>query len=536
MQSLDRGAMAVLLGLAAAGLLSQLGAQQRGLSTGGQSSAAFLAGPPPVWHHATAGAGANAELQPAATLRRVESGPSFTSSTAGAAIAAAALALGAARAVAGRRRTARRATRGHVDRDFPSYWEKYGTEVPYPDKRGFWDGERGYSSLTPPKKDLPGPARQALSEVTEAMAKFVPSQFYTSPAAKLDASGVKEVGSCQISREDSSITVPAQVPEYVRPHKMGIRLEKEKGPLRPPLETDEYVEYINKHSSLAETAKETSAKKGFSLERDFVCDRSALELLLTYLSEGVDEELRKIGQAENPIDFVKITKGPNGKGLMLERVFEHKNLWAERRGYRGGWKRSEISHHGTFSPAWERLASGELDKQHMMITGLRQIAGKRAGETPLSFRFVEYEMGGLKFLTRARTNLTSNGKNVELKHKNYYHQAQVKAVRTYWQMLLGGVGMQSFAFHRSGKIIRVFETTLDAIVAKTPAIVEAAENRMGRLVAMLSQVKEALEKAGGDGPWVLQWQNGELVLGEYKKVEEVEEEKVEEVELELEAA
>jgi len=534
MQSVNRGAMLVLLALAAVGLLSassQLRAQQRGPAFGSHASAAFLA--PPAGHHAAAGA-ATAELPVSAALRRSDAGESLASGAsigAAATVAAALAALGAARAAAGRRRTARRATIGHFERDNPQMWAKYGRVNPYPAKRPFYPGELGYNTEGKPKKDLPPPARMSLSFVSEAMATFMPGQFYLDPSVKLEFSSVKEVGTCQISPDDESqtIVVPAKLPAYVKPHKMGVRLDKEKGPKRPPLETEKYEEYIAKKCSLLKTAEETSKSKGFSLEKDFICDRAALSVLLNYLNETMCDELRRTGQTENPIDFVKISKA--GKALVLQNVYEKKNLSAEGRGYRGAWKRSEFSNHGNFFPAWERLATGDTKTKCLMITGLPQIAGSRAGKTARAWRFVEYEIEGLKFLTRAKTHLmNSDGKDVELKHKNWYYLSQVTALSTYLDMLLGGVGMMSMAIHRSGKLLKVFETTLSQIVSKTPAVEEAAERRMGRLVSMLKKVKEAIEKDGGDGPWVLQWQNGELVLGEYKKVEDV---VMEEKELEM---
>lgn len=534
MQSVNRGAMAVLLALATVGLHFTVGQfrTQRG-TVGGHPSAAFLAVPPPG-HHAAAGTAATTAEPLASALRRQEDGASFApGASAGVAAVVAALAVGAMRAAAGRRRTARRATQGDFERDYPEMWAKKGTKIPYPSKRMWYPGEFGMTTMNGPsfKFEMPPPARQSLSTVTEAMKTFKPTEFYSAPAAKLEPGDVKTVGSCQVMK-DGSVSVPAKVPTYVRPARMGIRLEQEKGQKRTPLETEAYEAYAGKMCHLTKSVQEASSASGFSMEKDFVCDQKALMLLLNYLDEKMTITLRKFGQAENPIDFVKISKSPTGKGLVLDCAFQWKNLWAEGRPYNGVWKRSERSERGNYGAAWERLASGDSNTKCYMVTGLRQIAGTRAGETPDAYQFVEYELGGFSFLTRSKTHLTSDGKNVELKHKNWYHMSQIKAVEVYYQLLLGGTDIQSTAFHRSGKIIKVFEATKEGIAEKSPDVVEAASKRIGRLVSLLSQVKTAIEKSSASGPWVLQWQDGELVLGEYKKVEDEVEEKQEEIVLE----
>merc|ERR1719221_1262351 len=155
-----------------------------------------------------------------------------------------------------------------------------------------------------------------------------------------------------------------------------------------------------------------------------------------------------------------------------------------------------------------------------MITGLTQIAGVRAGKTPKSYRFVEFNLGGLSVVSRARAHAVKDGKSVELKHKNWYYQHKVTILSTYYKMLLGGVGMMSMALQRSGKVVQVIETTMDTLLKKQPETVEAAERRMGRLAAVLKKVKATIDSSSEEGPWVLQWRGGELVLGKYEKPEE----------------
>jgi len=137
-------------------------------------------------------------------------------------------------------------------------------------------------------------------------------------------------------------------------------------------------------------------------------------------------------------------------------------------------------------------------------------------------------------LTRARTDAWSHdgaqAQSVELKHKNWYFRQELTMLDAYLQMLLGGIDMQVLGVHRSGKVVKVVELTIDELVAKEPKIVDAAERRLGRLAALLEKVKGAVTK---DGQYVLQWQNGELVLGDY--VQKEPEEQKEQTKVEVEA-
>merc|ERR1712203_1284882 len=86
----------------------------------------------------------------------------------------------------------------------------------------------------------------------------------------------------------------------------------------------------------------------------------------------------------------------------------------------------------------------------------------------------------------------------------------------YIDMLLGGVDMIGLTQHSSGKINKHTDLELAFLEEKTPGVVEAAERRFGKLVAMLKEVKEEMGKAEGDGPWVLQWKNNKVMLGRYE--------------------
>jgi len=433
------------------------------------------------------------------------------------------LASVAAVAAAGRSvRTRTQAVRGI--RDTAAVVVKHGIISPYPLPKNYLPGERGYSMNTPAAKPLPPPARQSLSRVEDAMATMTPSDFYKAPFVKLSKGDVKTVGTCTTDGHDVSAPA-ASVPAYVHP-KVGIRMEKERGEKRPPIDDEKYMAYVGTRCTLSTMAEKAASG---NLSNDFVVDRSVLTILLDYVSESLTTTLKMKGQSMNPIDLVKITKA-SGKGLVLDRLFEKKNLWAERRGYRGAWKRSEVSNNGTFTPAWQRLATGDIDKKSMMVTGLQQIAGSRAGDVPHHYQFVECKLGGVSMLTRARTDASADGKAVELKHKNWYFRQELTMLDAYLQMLLGGIDMQVLGVHRSGKVVKVVELTIDELVAKEPKIVDAAERRLGRLAALLEKVKGAVTK---DGQYVLQWQNGELVLGDY--VQKEPEEQKEQTKVEVEA-
>lgn len=364
----------------------------------------------------------------------------------------------------------------------------------------------------------PPPARQSLASISEAAAKFLPSDFYKVPFVGLKFADVKEVGSYMLTPgEPAEFVAKAKLPTYVTPM-VGQRLEKEKGVKRTPRDDELYKKYVELRTNLGEAVQKLS----LPMDKDFVADRSALLLLLNYLGEAMTPDLMQHGQALRALDLVKISKAPNGKALVLEKIFEKKNLWAEFRHYHGGWKRSEVSQRGWYFPALERLATGDDKTKTQTITGLKQIAGTTAGTTNRCFRFVEYNLGGVSFLVRATVHGSKDGKNVELQPKNWYFRQQATALDTLYRLLLGGTDMLCLALQRSGKLVQVEEVSVDSLLAKQPLVMEAAERRLGRLVALLNKVKTICAGAG-EGPWVLQWQRGELVLGKYEKVE-VEEE------------
>eukprot|EP00490_Sorites_sp_Unknown_P017858 CAMPEP_0114693648 /NCGR_PEP_ID=MMETSP0191-20121206/69291_1 /TAXON_ID=126664 /ORGANISM="Sorites sp." /LENGTH=402 /DNA_ID=CAMNT_0001987547 /DNA_START=253 /DNA_END=1461 /DNA_ORIENTATION=- len=383
--------------------------------------------------------------------------------------------------------------------------------------RNYYYGQRGFkkNQIDPRLRDKE-PARMNLGHVTEAMSIFKVEDFYRAEFAKLDGGSVKEVGSYQVS-PSGKVSIPANVPKY-SPIKRGKRLEKEPGFKRPPTEDEEYVKYVDEKCNLYETAKEAAPS---SLDKDIICDRGSLMTLLDFVSETLTPYLNKRKQYASAVDLVKISKSPSGKGLVMEKLMDTDKMLGERP-YRGGWKREEVSNHGTFKPALQRLAQGGGKTSTTMCTGLQQVAGTTAGELDEYFRFLEFELGGLSFLTKARAHVQNDGGYIDLNHKNFYYQDEVKALSTYLKMIFGKVDKSILVVQRSGKIHEVVEKTVEDITEKQPMIAEAAERRLGRIVTLLKEVQKAVDSAD-KGPWVLQWQRGQLILGKFELVEVAEE-------------
>ncbi|CAE7583940.1 unnamed protein product [Symbiodinium pilosum] len=327
-------------------------------------------------------------------------------------------------------------------------WEEGQQDrIPY---RNYIYGQHGFKNCEiDPRLRQKAPARMALSRVTEAMAVFETQDFYRAEFSQLTASDVKEVGTFAIKAESGETVSPAEVPEYV-PIKRGKRMEKEPGFKRPPVENEAYMQYVDAKCGLYETAKEVSSKQAFSLDKDIICDRSSLVTLLEYVSDNLTSFLMPKGQHKNPVDLVKISKASDGKGLVMEHLLDVNRMKCFP--YRGAWKRSEVSNHGTYTPAFRRLAYGDCKTKTLMITGLPQIAGSSAGEIDSFYRFVEFDMGGISFLVKTPAHAQKDGENVELAHKNWYYQNEVKAMTTYAKMLLGKVDRFVLALQRSGKI------------------------------------------------------------------------------------
>lgn len=386
-------------------------------------------------------------------------------------------------------------------------WE----ETPKPEDRvrNYYYGQRGFkkNQIDPRLRDR-DPARMNLGHVTEAISIFKTQDFYRADFAKLDADSIKEVGSYQVTGT-GQISIPAKVPKYTPIKRSRTRLEKEPGSKRPPVEDEEYVEYIDEKCTLYNTAKEAAPS---ALDKDFICDRGSLLTLADFVSETLTPFLIKRGQMGSAVDLVKISKSPS-KGLVMEKLLDVGKMMGEIP-YRGAWKREEVSNHGTFQPALQRLAQGDRRNRSMMCTGLQQVAGSSAGELEDCFRFVEFELGGLSFLTKARAYAEKDGEYFDISHKNAYYQNEVKALTTYLKMLFGKVDKSILVLQRSGKVTEVVEKTLEDIAEKQPLIAEAAERRLGRLVTLLKEVQKAVDS--DSGPWVLQWQRGQLILGKFE--------------------
>ncbi|CAE7836512.1 unnamed protein product [Symbiodinium sp. CCMP2592] len=400
-------------------------------------------------------------------------------------------------------------------------WEEGQQErEPY---RNYIYGQRGFKECEiDPRTRQQAPARMALGRVTEALAAFETQDFFRAEFAEIKPSDVKEVGTYTVKAASGETVCPGEVPEYV-PIKRGKRLEKEPGFKRPPTDDAGYTQYVDEKCGLYEAAKQVSSKQQFSLDKDIICDRSSLVTLLEYVSENLTGFLMPKGQHNSPVDLVKISKAEDGKALVLEHLLDVKRMKCFP--YRGAWKRSEVSNHGTYTPAFRRLAYGDCKTKNLMITGLPQIAGSTAGELDTSYRFVEFETNGVSFLVKAPADAQKDGKNVELAHKNWYYQNEIKALTTYAKMVLGKVDTFVLALQRSGKIHEVVESSPESILEKQPEVEEAANRRLGRVVSLIKQVQDAVAK-GDSGPWVLQWQQGPLILGKYELVSQAEQEMV----------
>jgi len=358
------------------------------------------------------------------------------------------------------------------------------------------------------------------------MGMYLTKDFYRTNKEVLAANDVKEVGTYMTEPNvPEKLITPAVMPKYRKPPRQ-VFLEKEKGEKRPPVEDDAYIQYVEKRFGLLAAAQEVCPAATTS--KDVICERTTLMLLMNWMDESITETLMMRGSHKTPVDLVRVSKGPGGKGMVLERIFEHKNLRAELRKYAGNWQRGEISQHGTCSPAWERACRGDTYTRTYNSSGMQQIAGTSKGEFNTTQRFVEFDLGGMSFLSRVRAHAFQDGKNVELAHKNFYRQGEVTLLQTYMQMVLGKTDLYVLGLQRSGKLHQVVEVTVDSILEKQPAIVEVAEKRFGQVVAFLKQVQSALDDGEtGDGPFVIQWSRGDLYLGKYEKVVKVEQEEEE---------
>lgn len=398
-----------------------------------------------------------------------------------------------------------------------------------PGSRGYCGSVRGTGHLKPYYTETPPPARMSLQKITKkrAMGMWLTKDFLQANKEALAASDVKEVGTYMTEPgAPENHVVPAKMPGYRKPPRQ-IRLEKEVGDKRPPVEDVAYVQYVEKRLGLLKAAQAVAAKNSMSLDKDVICERTTLMMLMDWMDESMTEELMRRGQHKQAVDLLMVTKGPGGKGMVLERIFEKKNLWAELRPYTGSWQRGEISQHGTCSPAWQRACFGDTSTRTVSGTGLSQIAGTSKGEFNTTQRFVEFDLGGMSFLSRVRAHANQDGKNVEVAHKNFYRQGEVTLLDTYLKMALGKTDLYVLGLQRSGLLHEVVEVTVDGILEKKPAVQEVAEKRLGQVAAFLKQIKSAMDAESGDGPFVIQWSRGALFLAKYEKVEKVEQEEEE---------
>lgn len=399
----------------------------------------------------------------------------------------------------------RRVTRGF--RDYQKEVDDLGLQVKYAPPN-FIPGEWGYHYASKPSVPPPPPSRMAWSAVEEPIASFTPSEYFKSAAMKLDPASVKKV-------------VPEGLPTFLEPPR-GIRLQKELGPKRRPMETDAYAAHVEKSLTLGLAA----AGMPGAGEKDIVADRSALLDLLLFLDGNLVDTLRYAAQSELPVDIVKVSKIPGSKTLVFDTVYDKVELKAEYRPYSGRWRRSEMSQHGECLPAMRRASTSEVWERTTSVTGFREVKGGDDAPQPLDL-FAEFKLGELSIATRAPVDALYEGKSVEIKTKNYFFRQKMTMYWTYCQLLLGGTDMMCVGLQRSGKLVKTLQLTIDQLAEAKPEVVDAVSLRLGRLASLLQQVKDAMAKVG-DEPYVLQMQGDNLVLGPYaappEPVEEMEEE------------
>lgn len=424
----------------------------------------------------------------------------------GAASVAAALLCAAFRARSGRSSSiSRRNTIGF--RDIQHLIDKMGLHT-INRKPAYYPGEYGYRSDKVPKQPRKPPSRMALGAVEEPCAVFSPSDFYTAPRVKLDPASVQK-------------SVPEGLPAFVKP-KMGVFLQKERGPTRRPFETEGYFDHVEeKYCTLGPVAEKMETTS------DIIADRRGLLTLLSWLNEKLAKHLKKKSQRPLPVDLVKVTK--KGKALMLEGIYDPISVTAEFLPYSGAWRKSEVSQHGECLPALRRLCTSTIWERTMTVTGIWEVKGGEEVPKPLDL-VSEFKLGDLSLSTRAPVDATLDGKSIEIKSKNFYKRQDITKFDTYMKLLLGGADILSLTIQRSGKVCKHFELTLDSLTeGDSSELIDAIEIRLGRLAALLQKVKDVMEDGDKTGPYVLQLQRDDLVLGPYEAPPPEPEEEEEEV-------
>jgi hypothetical protein len=380
---------------------------------------------------------------------------------------------------------------------------------------GWNHGKNRYESRKPP-------ARQALGRIFEPLSAFHMREFRSSLPASLEFADVKEVGTYMVPKGTSEVVKPAEVPEYLMVQTRTF-LERSLGAKRPPQDDDAYKEYADKRCTLVDAATKVVPE---SLSHDFVADRGALLALLGWVNYTLTQVLYKEKQNKKPIDIAKISKTDGGGALVLDCLFNKMNLYAEQPKQRGKYNPAERPR-GGFKEALARSVTGDVER-NFHIKGFAQQV--REHDLPECYKFLEIPLDGLKLTVRAPKSHVHKGrrslsdeveagyaeKAVELKYANNYHPASVSLLDTYFRMLLGKVDMYSFSLQSNGYFKTNQEFVIEDLTAKNPKMKGVAEQHMGRLTNLLKQVSEKIASDGGDGPWVLQWKNGTLLLGKYE--------------------
>jgi len=367
-------------------------------------------------------------------------------------------------------------------------------------------------------------ARSCLTELEDDFQEFEAQDYWVGDSVELSLDDVKEVKS--LALEDGKVSSGQRPPTYER-HEHGF-LEQDPGVKVPPKEESAYIAHMEKRCNVASSAEGAGVSTS---GKDIVTDRTVLEMLTSFACQEMNSPMLKARCFNRGTDLIRISKMPGSTALYMDRLFDEAEMVAEYGIYRGGsWRRKEVSQRGSFLTALIRMCRGDFSNMIYTIDGRKSVAGVSAGELPEHFRFLEYDLGGLSMLTRAPVHASLEDKNVEVRPKTTDRKVEITRFETYMKMLLGGIDLSVIGFHSYGKIDKLLEVTPDELLEAEPELKAVAAKRLGRLVRLLKAVKEAVEKDGGEGPWVLQFYEGTLKLGKYEpKAKEVVEESLEAV-------
>lgn len=397
--------------------------------------------------------------------------------------------------------------------------------------RGFLDRYSSNRGKIRPLLNPRLPARMALHKIFKdrLLAKFEYSDVRIRKAkpAKLDFNRIKEVASYMQKPHEETLHVPAEWPVYQKPHTHSWSLEQEVGPKKPPYQDDEYRQYLGKLCTLSQAAEKVAGEAGMSLDHDIIADRDSLSALFNFVCGAMNLEFTRWVDDRLPIDLVKFSRGPGGKGLVLEHIQRRRNFVAERRpradgaAANPGRGRMEVSAFGTFMPSFERLIThekAELQKiETYNVLGRRQVPGNSAGKPVKRYRFVEYSVAGMKFLTRVQAHAVEDSaptSKVEAVCIEIQDEMQLKTLSTFANMMFGGIDKTTVGMVYDLVLKQVNDFTLKQL--SKPDVVKSFSRYLGKMVNLLKEVKKAINEDPDGKEWVLQWRRRSLHFGRFE--------------------